>query len=86
LFLANSQTPAKVIQKLARHSDPRLTFNTYARTFEKAEQKAMNLLPSFGGFVFAASLAKVRRKQEISIDNQRQKKQPRGSKNGVLGC
>jgi integrase len=32
-FLANSQTPAKVVQKLARHSDPRLTFNTYARTF-----------------------------------------------------
>ncbi|MHC4546366.1 MAG: recombinase family protein, partial [Planctomycetota bacterium] len=25
-FLANSQTPAKVVQKLARHSDPRLTF------------------------------------------------------------
>ena len=35
-FLANSQTPAKVVQKLARHSDPRLTFNTYARTFEEA--------------------------------------------------
>jgi integrase len=32
-FLAKSQTPAKVVQKLARHSDPRLTFNTYARTF-----------------------------------------------------
>jgi integrase len=72
-FLANSQTPAKVVQKLARHSDPRLTFNTYARTFEKAEQKAMNLLPNFGDFVFATSLAKVCRKQEISIDNQRQK-------------
>lgn len=46
-FLANSQTPAKVIQKLARHSDPRLTFNVYARTFEDAEQKALNYLPDF---------------------------------------
>jgi integrase len=72
-FLANSQTPAKVIQKLARHSAPRLTFNTYARTFEEAEQKAMNLLPNFGDFVFATSLAKVCRKQEISVDKQRKK-------------
>jgi len=72
-FLANSQTPAKVVQKLARHSDPRLTFVTYARTFEKAEQKAMNLLPNFGDFVFATSLAKVSRKEDISRDNQRHK-------------
>ncbi len=69
-FLANSQTPAKIVQKLARHSDPRLTFNTYARTFEKAQQKAMNLLPNFGDFVFATSLAKVCRKQEISVDKK----------------
>ena len=55
-FLANSQTLAKVVQKLARHSDPRLTFNTYARTFEKAEQKVMNLLPNFGDFVFSHQL------------------------------
>lgn len=47
-FLANSQTPAKVVQKLARHSDPRLTFNTYARTFDEAEQKAVTFLPNFG--------------------------------------
>ena len=47
-FLANSETPAKVIMQLARHSDPRLTFNTYARTFEKAEQKAISFLPDFG--------------------------------------
>jgi integrase len=36
-YLANSSTPAKVVQKLARHSDPRLTFNTYARTFDESE-------------------------------------------------
>jgi len=72
-FLANSQTPAKVVQKLARHSDPRLTFNTYARTFEKAEQKAMNLLPNFGDFVLSTCLDKVCRKQEISVDNHRHK-------------
>jgi len=55
-FLCNSETPAKIIQKMARHSDPRLTFNTYARTFEKAEEKAMSFLPNVGDFVFAASL------------------------------
>jgi integrase len=35
-FLANSGTPFKVVQKLARHSAPKLTYNTYARTFEAA--------------------------------------------------
>ena len=68
-FLANSQTPAKVVQKLARHSDPRLTFNTYARTFEKAEQNALNCLPDFGNFVLSTCLDNNRTKQEILIDN-----------------
>lgn len=36
-FLANSQIPAKVIQKIARHSDPKLTFNNYARVLPEAE-------------------------------------------------
>jgi len=72
-FLVKSQTPSKVVQKLARRSGPRLTFNTYARTFEKAEQKAMTFLPNFGNFIFAACLASNRKKQEILIDNQRQK-------------
>jgi len=57
-WLANSQTPAKIIQKLARHSSFSLTFDTYARTFEGAEQKALNFLPNIGDFVFATSLAK----------------------------
>ena len=70
-FLANSNTPAKVVQKLARHSDPRLTFNTYARTFAEAEQKAVTFLPNFGDFVLSTSLDKVCRKQEISVDNHR---------------
>ena len=72
-FLANSQTPAKVIQKLARHSDPRLTFNTYARTFEEAERKAVTFLPNFGDFVLSTCLDKMCRKQEISVDNRRHK-------------
>jgi len=72
-FLANSETPAKVIQKLARHSDPRLTFNTYARTFEEAEQKAMNFLPNFGDFVLSTSLDSNGKKQEIFVDNRRHK-------------
>ncbi|MEA3225508.1 MAG: tyrosine-type recombinase/integrase, partial [Planctomycetota bacterium] len=83
-FLANSQTPAKVVQKLARHSDPRLTFNTYARTFEKAEQKALNFLPDFGNFVFATSLAKLCRKQEISVDNRRHKNRRGAQKTAFL--
>ncbi|MHC4749685.1 MAG: hypothetical protein ACYTFW_07385 [Planctomycetota bacterium] len=63
-------TCRKVLQKLARHSEPRTTFHTYARTFEEAEQKALNFLPNFGDFVFATSLAKVCRKQEISVDKR----------------
>ena len=58
-FLANSQTPAEVVQKLARHSDPRLTFNTYARSFEKAEKKAMSALPDFGTFVLSPCLDEI---------------------------
>ena len=70
-FLANSQTPAKIIMQLARHSDFKLTFNTYARAFEKAEKKAINCLPNFGDFVLATSLDSNRIKQEIFIDNGR---------------
>ncbi len=72
-FLANSQTPAKVIQKLARHSDPRLTFNTYARVLPEAEQKAVTYLPNFGNFVFTTCLDKFGERQDIIRDNQRQK-------------
>lgn len=71
-FLANSETPAKVIQKLARHSDPRLTFNTYARTFEETEQKALNFLPNFGDFVLSTSLDTNCIEQEIFVDSYRQ--------------
>jgi len=72
-YLANSQTPAKVVQKLARHSDPRLTFNTYARTLENAEQEAVTFLPILGNFVFDTSLHKTGIKQDISIDSHRQR-------------
>jgi integrase len=83
-FLANSQVPAKVVQKLARHSDPRLTFNTYARSFEKAEQKAMNFLPNFGNFVLSTCLDKVCRKQEIWVDNRRHKNSHDAQKTAFL--
>jgi integrase len=73
-FLANSDTPPKVVQKLARHSDPRLTFNTYARTFDDAEQRAISFLPNFGNFVLSTSLDSNGKKQEIYIDNHRHKK------------
>ena len=83
-FLANSETPAKVIMQLARHSDPRLKFNTYARTFEDAEQKAINFLPNFGNFVSATSLDTDRRKQEILIDNDRQQNHIYDTKTAIL--
>ena len=61
-FLANSQIPAKVVQKPARHSDPRLIFNTYARTLREAEQKAVTFLPNFGNFVLSTCLDSNRKK------------------------
>ena len=83
-FLANSQTPAKVIQKLARHSDPRLTFNTYARTFEQSEKNALSCLPNFGNFVLSTSLDSNGKKQEISIDKHRHKNNQDTLKNSFL--
>ncbi len=44
-FLANSNTPAKVIQQLARHSSIDLTMNIYARASAYNEQKAIENLP-----------------------------------------
>ena len=58
-FLANSGVPDKVVQKLARHSDPKLTFNTYARAFERTEQEAVRLLPDIGVFNLASYLPKT---------------------------
>ena len=49
-YLANSTTPPKVVQKLARHSDPKLTFNTYARVFQEKEQEAVRQLPNVTDF------------------------------------
>jgi integrase len=46
-FLANSATPAKTIQTLARHSTPQLTFNVYAKSFNETKQLAMDSLPVF---------------------------------------
>jgi hypothetical protein len=44
-FLANSNTPAKVVQQLARHSSINLTMNTYARVAAYNEQTAIESLP-----------------------------------------
>jgi site-specific recombinase XerD len=83
-FLANSQTPAKVIQKMARHSDPKLTFNTYARVLPESEQRAISFLPNFGDFVLSTSLDSNHRKQEIFIDNHRHKNSQDTLINAVL--
>jgi len=83
-FLANSNTPPKVVQELARHSDPRLTFNTYARTFEDSKQKAITFLPNFGNIVLSTCLDKVGGQQEICIDNRGHKNGQDTSKNAFL--
>ena len=44
-WLANSDTPPKVVQQLARHSDFKMTFDLYARTFKKSEHAAIAALP-----------------------------------------
>ena len=44
-FLANKAIPNKVIQHLARHSKPELTFNVYARVLDSTQQQAVASLP-----------------------------------------
>ncbi len=44
-ILANSSTPAKIIQQLARHSSLNLTMNIYARAEIHSQQAAINSLP-----------------------------------------
>ncbi len=45
-FLAETNTPPKLIQHLARHSNTELTFNTYARVNLHSEQAAVAGLPT----------------------------------------
>ncbi len=72
-FLANTQTPMKVVQTLARHSDPRLTYNTYARTFAESEQEAIKGLPNFSGFCAATSAAKIYEQGQTNVNNDEDK-------------
>jgi hypothetical protein len=69
---------------MARHSDPKLTFNTYARVLPEAEQKAISFLPNFGDFVLSTCLDKNRRKQEISVDTCRHKNSQDAFINAIL--
>jgi len=45
-FLANKDIPVKVVQHLARHSKPELTFNVYARALDSTQQQAVASLPT----------------------------------------
>jgi hypothetical protein len=58
-----------VIQKLARHSDPKLTFNIYARCFAENEQKALAVLPNFGVKVFDCRFDQTAQKDRIQGKN-----------------
>ena len=44
-FLANSQTPVRVTQELARHSNPALTMNVYAKVLPEIQKQAVRSLP-----------------------------------------
>jgi integrase len=83
-YLANSLTPAKVVQKLARHSDFRMTYDVYARVLPETEQKAISFLPDFGNIFseksLCVSLCKDGRNTSISVDNQRHEKRYNGFK------
>ncbi len=83
-FPANGGASAKIVQKLAMHSDPRLTFNTYARVFEDKEQEAVDLLPVVGNSYFAISLAKSCTKQRASVNMHGHKKSQNTLKNAIL--
>ena len=77
-WLANSQTPAKVVQRLARHADFRMTYDVYARVLPEAEQKAISFLPDFenvfSGESLCVSLCKPVENDAISVDNSGYKK------------
>jgi len=79
-FLANSRTPPKTIQKLARHSGPKLTFNVYGRSFEPNEKQAIKQLPDMADFAGQFCLARCLAHQ----DAQNSLIMPSGEKqNGV---
>jgi integrase len=83
-WLANSQTPAKVVQKLARHSNFSMTYDLYCRVLPETEQKAISFLPDFGN-VFSekslcASLCKPVENDAIPVDNGGHEKRYNGLK------
>jgi integrase len=83
-YLANSQTPAKVVQKLARHSDFRMTYDVYARVLPETEQKAISFLPDFenvfGEKSLCVSLCKPVLQAGISGSNGEHEKRYNGLK------
>jgi hypothetical protein len=83
-FLANSETPARVVQQLARHSDPRLTFATYARSFAETEQTAIKCLPNLGDFCIASSIAKLCENQLTTAYTPERKKANNTVKTALL--
>jgi integrase len=87
-YLASANVPAKTVQKLARHADPRLTFNVYARTLDGAEQQAVNCLPNFdptGLFCLGAALAGIGAQQRTNTNNCEQGNQVYGHENAIQG-
>jgi integrase len=56
-WLADAGTPLKVLQDFARHSDPKLTMNVYARTLRGSLAGAAGRLPDLAGLSRAAAKA-----------------------------
>ncbi len=71
-WLANSGTPAKVVQRLARHSSFAMTYDLYCRVLPESEQKAINFLPDFGNIFseksLCVSLCKPAENDAIPVD------------------
>jgi integrase len=88
-WLANSQTPAKVVQRLARHSDFRMTYDVYARALPDTERQAISFLPNFGNMFteksLCASLCNDSRKSAIPVDTHRQENSQDTFENAILG-
>lgn len=85
-FMLNKNIPLKVAQKLARHTDPRLTMNVYGRSFPEQEQEAIRALPApniMAEFLHT-SLHTIEHRDRILLDSIRQPNRDSDRKNAVL--
>ena len=83
-WLADAGTPLKVLQDFARHSDPKLTMNVYARTLRGSLAGAARRLPDLAGL--AVSLAKATGTDHIRALQTTPKTTPNGAQSRAPAC